>query len=273
MSGATTPTALIVDDEEPCRRGIRLLLASDPDVRIVAECASGSDAIACIRAASPDIVFLDIHMPEVSGFDVIDAIGPERMPLVVFVTAFDAHAIKAFEVHAVDYVLKPFSRARFADAVAKAKRRVADRTLQEYGRSLVRLVEDLAARGQGRAVPQGRAPAEPLDRILIKDREGYRFLPVSEILWIEGADYCINLHCQDRVHVYRGSLAAVEARLPTRFARIHRSAIVNIGAIREMKTGEQHDLVIVLRNGHRLKVSKRRKVQLLALWEARYSFK
>ena len=175
---------------------------------VVGECASGRDAIEWIRASSPDIVFLDIRMPEVTGFDVIDAIGPERMPLVVFVTAFDNFAIKAFEVHAVDYVLKPFSRARFRDAVAKAKRRVTDRTLREYGRSLLRAMQDLSERGPARAAGGARASATPLERILIREGETYRFLPVSEILWIEGADCYVNLHCQQRVHMYRGSLRA-----------------------------------------------------------------
>lgn len=264
---------LIVDDEEPCRRGIRLLLAADPEVTVVGECASGRDAIEWIRACGPDIVFLDIQMPEVNGFDVIDEVGAERMPLVVFVTAFDDFAVKAFEVHAVDYVLKPFSRARFNEAVATAKRRVADRTLREYGRSLLRAMQDLAGRGPASAAGGARTPGALLERILVKEGETYRFLPVSEIQWIEGADCYVNLHCQQRVHIYRGSLKAVEERLPSRFARVHRSAIVNITAIREMTTGEHNDLVIVLQSGHRLRVSKRRKAQLLELWESRYGFK
>ncbi|HWW61870.1 MAG TPA: LytTR family transcriptional regulator DNA-binding domain-containing protein [Thermoanaerobaculia bacterium] len=227
--------ALIVDDERHARQKIRTLLASQPDIEIVRECANGDDAVKAIVEAHPDLVFLDVQMPGRSGFDVLrDAGGAVRH--VVFVTAFDKYAVQAFEVQALDYLLKPFDRARFDIALQRVRERLRDGIdLQE---KLREIVEQMAPK------------ATPLDRIMIKSAGRITFLRVGEIDWIEAADNYVRLHAGRDAHLIRETMTNLETQLDRRkFVRIHRSAIVNIDAIVEIRSLFHGDHSVLLRSG------------------------
>lgn len=228
--------ALIVDDERHARQKIRTLLASQPDVEIVRECANGDDAVKAIAEARPDLVFLDVQMPGRSGFDVLRDVGA-TVRHVVFVTAFDKYAVQAFEVQALDYLLKPFDRARFEMALERVRERMRDGVdLHEKLRELMAQI----------------APAKPapLDRIMIKSAGRITFLRVGEIEWIEAADNYVRLHAGRETHLIRETMTNLETQLDRRkFVRIHRSAIVNIDAIVEIRSLFHGDHSIRLRTG------------------------
>jgi len=233
---------LIVDDEPLAIAAIRNLLRSHPDVEIAGECQSGADAIAAIQSAPPDLVFLDVQMPEVDGFAVLEAIGRDRMPHVVFVTAYDQYAVRAFEVHALDYLLKPFDRERFEEALERARRR-----LESHPQWTERV---LAMLREGRS--------EYLERLIIRTGGRVFFVNAREIDWIEAQGNYVNLHAGANTWLFRESLGSLEARLdPRRFRRIHRSTMVNLDSIREMRPCFHGDYEVVLRNGITLKLSHR----------------
>jgi two-component system LytT family response regulator len=238
---------VVVDDEPIAREGLRALLAADRDVEVVAECGDGASAVETIRRTRPDIVFLDVQMPDVDGFDVLRALAGEPLPAVVFVTAYDKYALRAFDVHAVDYLLKPFHDERFAEALARAKaRRGEDMT----GR-IARLLDE-------------RKPK--VMRVLVKTSGRVLFLRADEIDWIEAADYYVKLHVAGKVHMLRESMAALEARLdPELFFRVHRSAIVNLERVRELQPYSRREHVLVLRDGTRLRLTRSRRERLAAL--------
>lgn len=252
----TAPIRVVIADDEPlAREGLRALLAADLDIEVVAEAGDGPAAVAAIEALDPDLVLLDIRMPGLDGLGVARAIGPDRMPHVVFVTAFDRHAIEAFEVHAVDYVLKPFDDARFAAALAHAKAVVREGAFADRARRL------LGALGE----PDPPAPAERLTRIAVRKADRTVFVPVETIDWIEAADYCVRLHAGDRTHVIRDAMHRLEQRLdPARFFRSHRSAIVNVDRIRELIPGPHGDSVLTLAGGAQVKLSRVRRAALEA---------
>jgi two-component system LytT family response regulator len=262
---------VIVDDEELCRRGVRLLLSAQGGFDVVAECADGKDAIAKIKELKPDLLFLDIRMPEVSGFDVLRAFAEEELPFVIFVTAYDEYAVHAFEVHALDYVLKPFSKKRFRAALERARQMLRERELRAYSKSLWGLLEQVRQRGEGRIEEEAGRAADALERILIKEKDSYKFVRIEEVDWIEGADYYIQIHAGGRSYLHRWSLKAIESKLPAdSFVRIHKSAIVNMNKVREIKIDFKNDLSVCLEGGRQLKVSRRKKKELLELWERRY---
>jgi two-component system LytT family response regulator len=208
---------VIVEDEAPARDRLRRLLSSDPQIEIAAICAGGGEAIGAIEKTRPDLVFLDIEMPEIDGFDVIEAIGVERMPRVIFVTAFEQHAAHAFEVEALDYLLKPFDRSRFDKALARA-------------RAALRAGGPQAALGE-----VVRARTGPLDRILVRDGERIHLIKVRDIDRIEAAANFVELHVGDRSYLLRQTMTALEARLdPDTFLRIHRETIVQVDRIAGM---------------------------------------
>ncbi|NOK09096.1 LytR/AlgR family response regulator transcription factor [Corallococcus exercitus] len=246
---------LLVDDEPLARKGLRQALARHPDAVVCGECRDGREAVEAIRAQRPHLVLLDVQMPELDGFGVLREVGAEHMPAVIFVTAFDTFAVKAFTVHAVDYLVKPFDDARFDEALARARQRLRAGEAAELGRRLADLLADAGA------APR---PVEPLaDRLLV--RVGLRsvLVPVADIEWIEADDYCVTLHADGKAHVLRESLAALEARLdPERFVRIHRSAIVNVECIQEVHRPSPTEQVVVLRSGQRLRVSRSRREHL-----------
>lgn len=246
MSETDITTALIVDDEQLARQRIRSLLDNFEQIRIVGECSDGGEAIEAIRTKRPDIVFLDIQMPDASGFDVIQAIGIEEFPVVVFVTAYDQYAVKAFEVYAVDYLLKPFDRARFGDAVQKALRECAIRTEGGVPGNLRSLLT--AARKDGYIQ----------DRILVKSASRIVFVNTEDIDWIEAAGNYVILHAGKQSHTVRETMKGMMQRLdPARFARIHRSTIVNTQSISEMQPHFHGDYIVILKDGTRLTLSRR----------------
>jgi len=241
-----TIRVLIVDDEPLARIAVRNVLRNHADVDIAGECDGGTEAVAAIQALSPDLVFLDIQMPELNGFGVLAALDPERLPLIVFVTAYDQHALRAFEVHALDYLLKPFDRQRLETALDRARRR------------LQRAEPDSEWRDRVLGLLQESRPGEYLQRLIIRDEGRVFFLNTSEVEWIEAQGNYVNVHGLGRAWLFRESIGSIESRLdPKRFRRIHRSTIVNLDAVRELRQGFHGDYVVVLRDGAEVKLSHR----------------
>jgi two-component system LytT family response regulator len=244
--GATKVRALIVDDEPLARERLRDLLSEDSDVEVVGECADGREAVEAIGNLAPDLVFLDVQMPSLDGFGVVEAITPERMPMTVFVTAFDRYALKAFEVHAQDYLLKPYDQDRFDIALRRAKARLSQRVESDMREKLLALIAD--------AKP---APAPALDRIAIKSGGSVYFLRTEEIDWIEAAGNYSRLHVGKKAHLLRETMTALESKLDSkRFVRIHRSTIVNLERIRELQPYFHGDYVVLLHDGTQLTLSR-----------------
>lgn len=236
--------ALVVDDEPIARKGVRRELERDAEVEIVGECANGRDAVAFIRERRPDLVFLDLQMPELDGFGVVEQVGVELMPTVVFVTAFDEFALKAFELHALDYVLKPFNSERFRMALRRAKAQARQARAAELDARLVALLRD-AGRAGGRAAY--------LERVVVKSGGRVFFLGVAEIDWIEAAGNYVRLHAGRESHLVQGTMSRLEGRLdPNVFLRVHRSAIVNITRIRELHPLFHGEYAIKLAGGKEL---------------------
>lgn len=252
----------VVDDDPAARRSIRTALAEEPRVEVVAEIGSGEEAVEVIPRAAPEVVLLDVEMPGLSGLDVVSEIGVERMPPVVFVTAYERHAVRAFELHAVDYVLKPFAADRLRAAVRRALRRLAlDRT-EETARSLRTLLgaldDPLAEPGPPAA--RGRF----LERFVVRDRERIRLVPAEEIDWLEADGNYVRLHAGDDEHVIRATLGGTLDRLdPARFVRIHRSWAVNVDRIAEVQPWFGGDYIAILEDGEQLRISRTYKSGLL----------
>jgi two-component system LytT family response regulator len=233
---------LIVEDEPHARHYLRQLLADEPAVAIVGECSSGAEGADLIRKVSPDLVFLDIQMPDLSGFDLIAEIGVEKMPAFVFVTAYSEFAVRAFEVEAVDYLCKPFERERLSAALERAIRRLDFQNAKATGNGLDAL-HDKTDRW--------------LSRISIKERNGIVFVPVDVILWIEAADKYVELHTVDRSYLARETIQNLEENLdPKQFVRIHRSTIVRKAAVRGLHPLFHGDYLVRLNNGTELTLSR-----------------
>jgi two-component system LytT family response regulator len=236
---------LVVDDEAPARQRLVDLLRKDPQMGSILEAANGKAAVEIIGREALDLVFLDVQMPELDGLLVIENVGAAAMPLTVFVTAYDKHAIRAFEANALDYLLKPFSDERWEAALARAKTRHDERSLREFGRNALRM---LAARSE---------PGPYLDRLVVKGGGTTRFVRVADIDWIEGAGVYVNLHVAGKELLYRSALNELAGHLdPKRFIRVHRSAIVNIDSILELQPISHGEFEIVLKDGHRSRVSR-----------------
>ena len=266
-------TTIIVDDEVLARRGLRTLVERRPEFAVAALCPNGRDAIAKIADLKPDLVLMDIQMPEISGFDVLERLPRDLLPVVIFVTAYDEYAVRAFEARALDYLLKPVSQKRLDEALDRALARVRDRRLAEYGQTLLAAVADLRT-GRPNAVDARVAPAAGLERIMVKSGAAIQFVEVADIEWIEGADYYVTLHAGGKDHLYRESLKHLEERLdPNAFARIHQSVIVNLARVREIRRGFGGEYAVVMASGKRLPVSRRRKKELLELGASRFGLK
>lgn len=251
--------ALIVDDEPLARRGIRQLLDREPDVTVIGEARNGREALRALRTLDPDLVFLDVQMPEVDGFGVLRAVGAEHMPAVIFVTAFDAFAVRAFDAHAIDYLVKPLREARFAEAVQRVRERLRSADAVTLSRQLSAL---LATTDQARPAVTPAA----VRRIVVPTSTGELVLDAEEIDWIEADDYYAAVHTRGRRHLIRESLTSLEARLdPTRFVRVHRSAIINLERVREYRADAPGDRAVLLRDGTRIAVSRRRREQVVEL--------
>lgn len=235
--GAVKIRTLVVDDEPLARSNLTVLLHADREIEIVGECSSGMEALEHVRRQKPDLVFLDVQMPECDGFDVLELLGGDMPPAVVFVTAYDQYALRAFEAGALDYLLKPFDNARFERALARAKERIV--------------------------LSKGGSPKT--DRLVIKSAGQVLFMKLSEIDWIEAADYYACLHTGRHTHLLRRSMNDLERDLdPNMFCRIHRSTIVNLDRVRGLRTSADGEHEVVLEDGSRLRLSRSYRRQLQA---------
>jgi two-component system LytT family response regulator len=248
---------LIVDDEPPARKRLRALLANEPDIEIVGEAGSGTEAVKMIRAERPDLVFLDIQMPGTDGFGVIREIADDDPPLIVFVTAHDEHAIKAFEVQAVDYVLKPVIEPRLKEAVRRAVERIRGGGVHDMTGQLARLLDRLS---------QSAAPQS--GRLSIKREGSVTFVRVDEVDWIEADGDYVRIHVGKATHVIRETITEVLAKLPqARFVRVHRSIVVNTERIREVQPWFKGDYVLILNDGTKLRSGRTYRTVVQALIE------
>ena len=238
---------LVVDDEPLAREGLKNMLERQAKVSSVRVCASGADAIGMIAEQRPDVVFLDIEMPKIGGFDVIREIGAERMPQLVFVTAYAEHAVRAFEVHAVDYLLKPVRVERLAECLERLQDQAAHLDLSAYGEKLGALIERFAD-GSLTAYPSNGIGVQ--ERIAVKSSGRVTFVNTAEIIWVEAAGDYIFLHTDTESHLMRETMRNMEARLlPNGFRRVHRSAIANLSYVRELKLDDGNAHSVVLANG------------------------
>ena len=246
-----TIRTLIVDDEPLARENLRIRLREVPGFEVVGECGNGRDAIAAIAQGRPDLLFLDIRMPDMDGFAVLERIEPENQPVVVFVTAYDRYALEAFRVHALDYLLKPFAASRFQDALARAKSQLLSEPAGQFRKQLTTLLGNVD--GDSRYIR----------RLVVKTGGRIVFLKVEEIDWIEAAGNYLTLHVGTASHLIRETMNDLESRLdPAQFLRIHRSTIVNIDRIREMQPLFHGDFTVILMNGTRLMLSRNYKSRL-----------
>jgi two-component system LytT family response regulator len=249
---------LIVDDEPLARRSLRLLLAKDPQIEVLDECRNGGEAVKAINALSPDLIFLDIQMPEMDGFDVLAQVGPDQIQAIIFVTAFDQYALKAFDVHALDYLLKPFDDERFTHALARAKAQIEAREINRLSKRLLALLEDRESERNAPAPGKGY-----LTRVMIKAAGRVVLLKVDEIDFIEADGNYAKLHVGKKAHLLREKMNDLEGQLdPSRFVRIHRSVIVNLDRIKEMHPHFNGDYIVVLEDGRQLRLSRTRREQL-----------
>jgi two-component system LytT family response regulator len=260
---------LIVDDEPIARRRISRLLKLEDDVEVVNEVGSGTDAVAAIKEQRPDLVFLDVQMPDLDGFGVVSALGdPEQMPAIVFVTAYNEYAVKAFDVNAVDYVLKPFDGERFRSAFQRARTTLEQKNSAEAGRRIKALLEEVlgeqraqaltAAGAANGATPAPTVPrARYLDRLMVKHDGRVFFVKVADVDWFEASGNYVRVHVGRVSHLIRETMHGIEAQLdPNLFARIHRAVIVNMDRIRELQPWFAGDYIVILRDGRQLKLSR-----------------
>ncbi|MEP7184307.1 MAG: LytTR family DNA-binding domain-containing protein [Rhodanobacter sp.] len=239
-------SVLVVDDEPIARKAIVRLLRDDTDVQQLGECGDGAAAVQAIRSRSPDLVFLDIQMPAMNGLEVVSAVGAQRMPGLVFVTAFEQYAVRAFEANAVDYLVKPFGRERFASALARAKARLAvGGPGTEMSTRIMQALESLRQRD------------DYLDRIPVREGEQVVFVDVEDIVWIKASRNTVLIHLADRVHELRETMSALADRLdPRRFARVHRSAIINIRRVETIHPWFNGHHVVTMDTGQKLRMSR-----------------
>lgn len=264
---------LIVDDEPIARRRVRRLLRLEDDVEVVGECSSGNEAVAAIREHAPDLVFLDVQMPDLDGFGVVAALGVERLPAIVFITAYDEYAVRAFDVHAMDYLLKPFDPERFRAAFQRARLHMERVSSAEAGRKITALLEQVlgdvkagaimaanangSGGGVGVAAPPAPARVRYLDRLMVKHDGRVFFVKVSDVDWFEASGNYVRVYVGRASHLIRETMHGIEAQLePNEFARIHRAVIVNLDRIRELQPWFAGDYIVILRDGRQLKLSR-----------------
>ena len=270
MADRETIRVLVVDDEPAARRGVRSVLDGWSDDVVVEECRNGGEAVRAIPSFDPHVVLLDVQMPGLDGFDVIREVGPDRMPAVVFVTAYDEHALRAFDVAAVDYVVKPFTDERLRQAMDRALKRRSERRAVEVQRQLLALLEGAGQRAGGGSSSMGdeTAPSRPsaaaatptyLTRLLVSVGTRSEVVPVSTVSWIRADDYYASVFAGGTAYVIRESLAELERRLdPREFMRVHRSAIVRLAMVRSLEHPANGRHRLVLRDGTRVPVSRSR---------------
>lgn len=256
-------SVLIVDDEPIARRGIRQHLQTESDVVIVGECANGREAVAAIEQQKPDLVFLDVQMPLMDGFGVVEAIGAKNLPAVVFVTAYDEHAIRAFEVNALDYLLKPVDGERFQKTMARAREQISGSQTKQLQQKLAALLQSLEETGAG-------AKQSPcLERVVIKEAERVFFVATDEIDWISAHGNYVQVHTKGRAHLLRETMDAMESKLDSRkFLRLRRSTIVRIARIKELYPLFNGEYAVILEDQTRLTSSRRYRRKLDELLKA-----
>jgi two-component system LytT family response regulator len=248
---------LIVDDEVLARRRIRNLLRGRVEFAVIGECANGHEALNAIRRHAPDLVFLDVQMPEVDGFGVLEELAADQLPVIIFVTAYDQYAVRAFEFHALDYLLKPFDDERFEKTLEWAKAHLEQQQFRLLSERMFALLED--RQGRPKSEKRSAAPAEPrpLSRLIVKSAGRVFFIRPEEIDWIEAEGYYARLHVGGKSHLLRETLTNLESQLDqNRFLRIHRSTIVNLERIRELQTQSHGEFTVVLNDGTQLKLSR-----------------
>ena len=242
---------LIVDDEPLARERLQMMLDKQHDINIVGECSDGASAVKAIREDAPDLVFLDIQMPELDGFGVLEALDPEVIPTIIFVTAFDQFAIRAFEVHALDYLLKPFDRDRFLKTLQRARSHIDTKRTGGLSENIIKLLDSKGSE------------SKYLDRIAIKSAGRIQFVKISEIDWIEAAGNYVKLHVGSDSYLHRETMSGMEEKIdPESFLRIHRSTIVNIDRIKEMQPFFNGEYVVILEDETRLTLSRRNRTKL-----------
>lgn len=247
---------LIVDDEPLARDRVKRFLRDEHDINIIGECGNGREAVAAIKDKKPDLVFLDIQMPEKNGFEVVKSLDAKSMPSVIFVTAYDQYALQAFDVHALDYLLKPFNRERLHKAVSHARDQIETKRMGNLDERLASLIADL------------RSEKKYLERLVVKSVGRVFFLKVDEIDWIEAAGNYVKLHAGREAHMIRETMNGIEAKLdPDKFLRIHRSTVVHIDRIKELHPMFSGDYAVILRNGTELALSRNYRERLLELFE------
>lgn len=246
-----TIQTLIVDDEAVAREGLRKMLEAESDIELVGECADGREAAEAIQTVQPDLVFMDVQMPGMNGFEALMAVDETDLPVIIFVTAYDQYALRAFEVHAVDYLLKPFTNRRLQDALQQARHHLENSRTAELNEQINTLLERLDPQSR----PAGNDPY--VQRIPVRKRRRVQFIDVDTIDWMEAADNYVSLHVGDQNHLVRATLTEMEDKLdPKQFLRIHRSRIVNVDRIRELHPRGSGDCLIVLDDGTELLSSR-----------------
>lgn len=247
---------LIVDDEPLARDRVRRFLRDEHDIHIIGECGNGQEAVKAINEQRPDLVFLDIQMPEKNGFEVVKSLDEKAMPAVIFVTAYDQYAIQAFDVHALDYLLKPFNRERLHKAVEHARSQIETKRIGQLDERLASLIKDL------------KTEKKYLERLVVKSVGRVFFLKVDDIDYIEAAGNYVKLHTGRESHMIRETMNGIEAKLdPDKFFRIHRSTVVNIDRIKELHPMFSGDYAVILRSGTELALSRNYRERLLELFE------
>ncbi len=241
---------LVVDDEPLAREGLAMMLADETDIEVVALCPNANNAIEMIQQHQPDLVFLDIQMPKMSGFDVVQKIGEEKMPLVVFVTAYDQYAVEAFSVHAVDYLLKPVRKSRLQESLVRIREQLLQKDLRQNGKKLGELLSMFDQNRETDSQSSAASNGSDNDRIVVKSHGHIYFLQTSEILWIEASGDYVTIHTEQKSHLLRDTMRNMEVRLDSHgFKRIHRSAIINLSFVSELKSGNNNDYNVVLSDG------------------------
>lgn len=251
MTDAPPIRVLLVDDETLAREMVREMLRDDPDVEIVGECVNGREAVATIRRTQPDLIFLDVQMPEVGGFEVLEALERSLIPNVIFITAYDQYAVRAFEVHALDYLLKPFDRERFTTSWERAKAHILRERNGGVDQRILALLQEL------------KAGTRYLERLVIKSGGRIYFLETSEIDWIEAEGNYVSVHTGKKAHLLRETISSLESQLdPKKFVRIHRSSIVRIDRIQELQPWFHGEYRVILNSGTQLTLSRKYREKL-----------
>jgi two-component system LytT family response regulator len=257
---------IIVDDEPLARDGIKLRLKNDESIRVIGEYGNGLDAVKNINSLLPDLVFLDIQMPGIDGFEVIKNLNTNPLPFIIFITAYDKYALKAFEVHAVDYLLKPINDARFSESLKRVKEQILNNNIISFEQKIKSLISVYPQPGSTIIKAAGNSTEEITDKIAVKSKNGFYLLNIEEIEWIEAAGDYVYLHSAGKKHLHRATMQAMEIVLSSpKFQRIHRSVIVNLDKIKEIQPTDHGDFFIFLCNGAKLKLSRNYKDKLLSL--------